>query len=210
MKPLWKFAQHGQSGQWASDLFPKIARHVDDLCFLRGMHTEGIAHGPATLFLHTRQRQLRAAVDRARGSLYGLGTENHNLPGFVTITPSMGNGGPRNYGNAFLPTVYQGTAVGRAGISASRGDDSQPHQPNAGRWTSSVKQFDLLQALNAEQLKKTPGDAETEAVIDSYELACRMQTHAPDVLDLSKRNARRPAPSTASARRRPTTSAGSA
>src|SRR5262245_26175813 len=52
MKPLWKFAQHGQSGRWVSDLFPQMAKHVDDLCFLQGMHTEGIAHGPATLFLH--------------------------------------------------------------------------------------------------------------------------------------------------------------
>src|ERR1700746_812282 len=82
------------------------------------MHTKGIAHGPATLFLHT------GSINLVRPSVgawvtYGLGTENRSLPGFVTITPSMGNGGPRNYSNAFLPTVYQGTAVGRAGISAS-------------------------------------------------------------------------------------------
>lgn len=184
MKPLWKFAQHGQSGQWASELFPQIARHVDDLCFLRGMHTEGIAHGPATLFMHT------GSISLVRPSVgawvtYGLGTENHNLPGFVTITPSMGNGGPRNYSNAFLPTVYQGTAVGRAGISAAEAkirNLTNERRP----MDEQLKQFELLQALNAEQLKKTPGNAETEAVIDSFELAYRMQMHAPEILDLSK------------------------
>jgi hypothetical protein len=184
MKPLWKFAQHGQSGQWVSELFPQVARHVDDLCFLRGMHTEGIAHGPATLFLHTGNINLvRPSV--GAWVTYGLGTENHSLPGFVTITPSMGNGGPRNYSNAFLPTVYQGTAVGRAGISAAEAkirNLTNERRP----MDEQLKQFELLQALNAEQLKKTPGNAETEAVIDSFELAYRMQMHAPEILDLSK------------------------
>ncbi len=109
MKPLWKFAQYGQSGRWVSDLFPHIAGCVDDLCVLHGVHTEGIAHGPATLFLHT------GATNLIRPSMgawinYGLGTENENLPGFVTIGPSQTKGGPRNFGNAFLPAVYQGTA----------------------------------------------------------------------------------------------------
>src|SRR5438045_2654307 len=118
MKPLWKFAQRGQSGRWTSDLFPEINRHVDDLCFLHGMHTEGIAHGPATLFLHCGSTTF---VRPSMGSwvLYGLGTENENLPGFVSIAPSSGNGGARNYGNAFLPPVYQGTGLGRAGAPAS-------------------------------------------------------------------------------------------
>src|SRR5205814_5131533 len=116
MKPLWKFAQHGQCGRWASDLFPEVSRHVDDLCFLHSMHTEGVAHGPATLFLHCGATNF---VRPSMGSwvLYGLGTENRNLPGFVSLAPSAGNGGPRNYGNAFLPAIYQGTAVGRAGGS---------------------------------------------------------------------------------------------
>lgn len=184
MKPLWNFSQHGKSGQWVSELFPQVARHSDDLCFLRGMHTEGIAHGPATLFLHTGNINLvRPSV--GAWVTYGLGTENHSLPGFVTITPSMGNGGPRNYSNAFLPTVYQGTAVGRAGISAAEAkirNITNERRP----MDEQLKQFELLQALNAEQLKKTPGDAETEAVIGSFELAHRMQMHAPEILDLSK------------------------
>src|SRR5262249_48490360 len=180
----WKFARHGRCGRWVSELFPHVARHVDDLCVLRGMHTEGIAHGPATLFLHT------GSINLIRPSVgawvtYGLGTENRNLPGFVTISPSMGNGGPRNYSNAFLPTVYQGTAVGRAGIPATEAKVRNlvnEHLPPA----EQRRQFDLLQALNAEQLRRSPGDNELEAVIDSFELAFRMQTDAPGILDLSR------------------------
>src|SRR5262245_35552253 len=111
----WKFAQHGQCGRWVSELFPHVARHVDDLCFIHSVHTQGVAHGPATLFLHT------GATNFVRPSIgswitYGLGTENQNLPGFVTIQPSSANGGPRNFSNAFLPTIFQGTALGRAGL----------------------------------------------------------------------------------------------
>ena len=116
MKPMWDFSQHGQCGRWASTLFPEITKHVDDLCFIHSLHTEGIAHGPATLFLHC------GATNFIRPSMgswvtYGLGSENENLPGFVSIAPSAGNGGARNYGNAFLPAVYQGTAIGKAGGS---------------------------------------------------------------------------------------------
>ncbi|MCH1495383.1 MAG: DUF1501 domain-containing protein, partial [Rubripirellula sp.] len=96
----WKFRQYGECGQHVSELFPHIAKQVDDLCFLKGMHTDGVAHGPATLFLHTGSINL---IRPSVGSwvLYGLGSENENLPGFVTLQPSMGNGGPRNYNNAF-------------------------------------------------------------------------------------------------------------
>ncbi len=99
--------------------FPNIARHVDDLCFLHGMHTEGVAHGPATLFLHCGAANL---LRPSMGSwvFYGLGTENENLPGFVTISPSAGNGGARNFGSAFLPAMYQGTAIGKAGVPAKQ------------------------------------------------------------------------------------------
>ena len=103
LKPLWDFKQHGQSGRWVSSLFPHVAKHVDDLCFIHSMHTEGVAHGPSTLFLHTGATNL---VRPSMGSwiTYGLGTENENLPGFVTIMPSASKGGPRNYSNAFSPS----------------------------------------------------------------------------------------------------------
>ena len=184
MKPLWKFARHGQSGRWASELFPEMARHVDDLCFVHSMHTEGVAHGPATLFLHCGSTNL---VRPSMGSwvTYGLGSANENLPGFVTVAPSAGNGGTRNYGNAFLPATYQGTAVGRAGAPADQLVVRDLASASAAPAAQQRRQLDLLQRLNAEQLKRRPGDAELEAVINSYELAWRMQSHAPDVLGLS-------------------------
>ena len=184
MKPLWNFARHGESGHWASTLFPHVAERVDDLCFLHAMHTEGVAHGPATLFLHCGSTNfIRPSI----GSWvsYGLGTENSSLPGFVSIGPSSGNGGPRNYGNAFLPAVYQGTAIGKAGAPAK---DAQIRNLANVSFTheSQARQLDLLRELNAEQLRRTPGDAELEAVVNSYELAWRMQNNVPDLLDLSK------------------------
>jgi hypothetical protein len=180
MKSLWNFAQHGQSGLWASDLFPEMAKHADDFCTVRAMHTEGIAHGPATLFLHTGTTTF---VRPSMGSWisYGLGTENANLPGFVTLSPSLGNGGPRNYGNAFLPAVYQGTPIGRAGVLAK--DATIRNLQPARSLDDARKQFDLLRELNADQLAQKPGESELEAVINSYELAWRMQSAAPEVLD---------------------------
>jgi hypothetical protein len=185
MKPLWPFAQHGQCGRWASTLFPETARHVDDLCFVHSMHTEGVAHGPATLFLHCGSTNfIRPSI----GSwvLYGLGSENENLPGFVSIGPSAGNGGPRNFGNAFLPAVYQGTAIGKAGepvqsirnLSNTELDRSQQR-----------RQLDFLQQLNTAQAQRRANDSELDAVIESYELAWRMQTHAPDVLKVDDESA---------------------
>ncbi len=188
MKSLWKFRQHGESGKWASDLFPAMCEHVDDLCFLHGMHTEGVAHGPSTLFLHTGSTtQIRPSV----GSwvTYGLGTENENLPGFVTLSPSMGNGGPRNFGNAFLPAVYQGTAIGRPGIPAKEAKIRYLLNERRND-VEEREQLDLVQALNREQLsaraaRGIAADTELDAVIDSYELAYRMQQFAPGILDLA-------------------------
>jgi hypothetical protein len=184
MKSLWKFRQHGQTGRWGSELFPEMCRHVDDLCFIHSLNTEGIAHGPATLFLHCGATQF---IRPSMGSwvTYGLGTENENLPGFITISPSAGNGGPRNFGNAFLPAVYQGTALGKAGAPASEATIRNLANPNLST-AEQRRQFDLLQAMNAEQLKRNPGDSELEAVINSYELAWRIQNNAPGVLDLAK------------------------
>ncbi|MBX6313718.1 MAG: DUF1501 domain-containing protein [Isosphaeraceae bacterium] len=184
MKPLWKFSQHGQCGRWGSELFPEINRHVDDLCFIHSMHTEGVAHGPATLFLHCGATN---AIRPSIGSwvLYGLGTENQDLPGFVSIGPSAGNGGARNYGNAFLPAVYQGTALGKAGAPAAEATIRNLKNPTLSA-AARRRHFELLRELNAEQLAQRPGDPELEAIIASYELAWRMQGHAPDVLDLSR------------------------
>jgi hypothetical protein len=180
----WKFQNHGQSGRPVSELFPEIARHVDDLCVVRSMHTEGVAHGPSTLFLHTGATNL---IRPSVGSWisYGLGTENQSLPAFVTINPPANNGGPRNYSNAFLPPVHQGTTVGRVGVPIRQAgikhlsNDALPIDQQQ-------RQFDFLQALNREQLQHAPGNAELEATIASFELAWRMQNQAPGILDLSR------------------------
>ncbi len=186
MKPLWKFSQHGECGRWASDLFPQMNKHVDKMTFIHSMHTEGVAHGPATLFLHCGATSF---IRPSMGSwvVYGLGTENENLPGFVSIAPSSGNGGPRNYGNAFLPAKFQGTAIGKAGGPAS--DLIIRNLKNAADPKVQREQLDLLAALNAEQLKQTPGDTEAEAVANSYELGWKMQQNAPDILDVTKETA---------------------
>jgi hypothetical protein len=183
MRSPWKFAQQGQSGRWVSELFPHTARHVDELCLLQGMHTEGVAHGPATLFLHC------GSTTFVRPSLgawvsYGLGTDNQNLPAFVTLAPSLGNGGPRNWGSAFLPPIHQGTPLGSAGRPASeltfRSLPDPRSDPAARR-----RQFELLQSLNTEQARRAPHDPAVEAILHSYELAWRMQSQAPAVLDFA-------------------------
>ncbi|MBL8848236.1 MAG: DUF1501 domain-containing protein [Planctomycetaceae bacterium] len=189
MRPLWPYRQYGETGRWVSDLFPQIGRHADELCFLHGMHTNGVAHGPATLFLHTGATNL---IRPSIGSWvsYGLGSENRNLPAFVTLCPSSGNGGPRNFSNAFLPAEYQGTAISRAGQPAT---EARPaHIVN--RELSSAeqrRQLDLLQAFNRDQQQRTGAGASTDldAVVESYELAWRMQMHAPGLFDLSQETA---------------------
>jgi hypothetical protein len=184
MKPLWRFTQHGQCGQHVSELFPHIANHVDDLCFLKGMHTEGVAHGPSTLFMHTGATNL---VRPSLGSwlMYGLGSENQNLPGFITLQPSNMNGGPRNYSNGFLPDVHQGTAIG--GSATPFDKVTIPHiNPSNADTAVTRQQFDLLQQLNRDQLqRRRDTDNRLNAVIESYELAWKMQSTAPQILDLS-------------------------
>lgn len=183
MKPLWKFKQHGQSGQWVSELFPELTKHVDDLCFIKSMHTEGVAHGPSTLFLHTGATNL---IRPSVGSwiTYGLGTENRNLPGFVTICPSATKGGPRNYGTAFLPPAFQGTALGRGSQPATNAKFQFVANSKYDK-SKQLDQFELLQELNRVQRSRLQETAEADAVINSFELAFRLQAAAPLVTDLS-------------------------
>jgi hypothetical protein len=179
----WKFAQHGQCGRWVSELFPNVARHVDDLCVINSMHTEGRAHGEATLRLHTGTASF---VRPSLGSwiTYGLGTENSNLPGFITIAPPRAHGGVQNYSSAFLPAIYQGTAIGTADIPVKGA--SIPFLSND-RLSPSIqrRQLDLIQELNASHLRRSEGDAQIEGMVQSYELAFRMQSAAPSVLELA-------------------------
>ena len=191
MKSLWKFRQRGATGKWTSDLFPEMAGCVDDLCFLHGMHTEGVAHGPATLFLHTGSTNL---IRPSMGSWisYGLGTENENLPAFVVLSPAAANGGPRNYGCAFLPAVHQGTFIPS---KVERPDQIVGKDFDPKKLVSFItnkeftlqeqrRELDLLKSLDG--LAGAPQDPQLDAAISAMETAYRMQTEAPDVFDIRK------------------------
>jgi hypothetical protein len=184
MKPMWKYKQYGESGRQTSELFRETAKHSDDLTFIHSMHTEGVAHGPATLFLHC------GATSFIRPSLgswinYGLGSENENLPGFISLAPIPTSGGARNYGSAFLPAANQGTASGKAGMLDKNA--TIRNMVNADLSNNEQRQqLQFLQRLNAEQLKSGNADSELEALISSYELAWRMQTNAPGVLEIGQ------------------------
>src|SRR5947207_2601456 len=107
----WSFKQRGKSGLWISDLFPELSKRADDLCVIRSMQTDLPAHPQAFMKLHTGNSQF-VRPSLGAWTLYGLGTSNENLPGFVSITPPSGFGGAQNYGSSFLPAIYQGTRIG--------------------------------------------------------------------------------------------------
>lgn len=179
--PQFKFAPRGKSGLPISDLFPELSRHADDLCLLNGMHTSNAAHPQATIALHT------GSVNFVRPSIgswvtYGLGSENENLPGFVTINP-VGLGGAQNYGSSFLPASYQGT---RVDLEAGGILDIRNRHLGKERQRS---QIDLIQGMNRGLLGKHPGQLELEGVIQSFELAYRMQTSVPSVLNFEAEKA---------------------
>ncbi len=179
----FRFAQHGNSGIWMSELFPKLSRHADRMCVIRSMHTEGSAHGEALLRLHTGQANLVRPSVGAWVS-YGLGCENENLPAFITISPPRGHGGVQNYGNAFLPAVHQGTAIGSAEIPISKAVVSNlvnnRLSPGLQR-----EQLELIQSLNKRHLREAAVDQRIEGLIANYELAFRMQSTVPQIMNLN-------------------------
>lgn len=182
MASPFRFARHGESGQWVSELFPHLARCVDQLCFLKGLHGSNDAHGGALLKLHTGSDTF---VRPSIGSwvLYGLGTENRNLPGFVTICPTLGHGGVNNWSAAFLPAAFQGTPLGNASVPSDRAVVQHLHgELPAPRQRA---QLDLVQRWNREHAAARPGDDVLRARIEALELAFRMQMEAPAVLDLA-------------------------
>ena len=183
MKSPWKFKQRGESGLWISELFDNVADHADDLCVINSMHTNGQSHGQAVMKLHTGSDSL---VRPSVGSwmVYGLGTENNDLPGFISICPSRGHGGVRNFGSAFLPAAYQGTAIGDADTAAKEAS-IRFLANHASSEEQQRKQLGLLQAMNQRHLKQVQVDNEIEGVINSYELAFRMQSEVPALMDLT-------------------------
>ena len=179
----FKFSQHGRSGIWMSELFPHLSRHADRMCVVRSVHTEGSAHGEALLRLHTGQANLVRPSVGAWVS-YGLGSESQNLPAFITISPPRGHGGVQNYGNAFLPAAHQGTAIGSAEIPIANATVSnlinKQLSPDLQR-----SQLDLIQSINRRHLHDVGVDQRIEGLIANYELAFRMQSTMPDVMNLS-------------------------
>ncbi|MBM3982250.1 MAG: DUF1501 domain-containing protein [Planctomycetes bacterium] len=184
LKSPFAFKQYGKSGAWASELFPHVGACADDLCFIKSMHGSNSRHGGALLELHTGSDTF---VRPSMGCWvnYGLGTENRDLPGFVTICPTLTHGGVNNYSSAFLPAIYQATPLGNAGTPAT-----QVAVPFVKGTTPPAQQrleLDLLAALDRE--RASPSDAATEGRIQSFEMAFRMQNAAPAVQDLSKESA---------------------
>lgn len=177
----WEFRPYGQSGAMISDLFPLVGGCADDLCFLKSIHGTNEAHGGALLKLHTGSDTF---VRPSMGSWisYGLGTENQNLPSFITINPTLGHGGVGNWSSAFLPAVHQGTPLG-GGVPVEKATIKYLHDPDENP-IGQRAQLDLLNEMNREHLSRAGTDATLEARIESFELAFRMQTEAPEILDL--------------------------
>ena len=182
-KSPWEFRPYGQSGTMVSDLFPSVGACADDLCLLRSVHGTNEAHGGALLKLHTGSD---TAVRPSLGSWvsYGLGSENQNLPSFLTINPTLGHGGVGNWSSAFLPAVNQGTPIG-GGMPVAQASIKYLHHPETDQRIQRA-QLDLLGEINRDHLDRVGGDAAMEARIESFELAFRMQREAPEAMDLGK------------------------
>ena len=177
----WKFKPHGQSGIHVSELFPHMANTIDDICVLNGMHTDNLAHAPACLQLHTGFTNL---VQPSMGAwtVYGLGTENQNLPGFITIShPLSGDGGsPQHFSSAYLPAIHQGTNLD---LPRTQGAPARLRNLEDKDFPSDLQreQLDYVRQLNQQYLANSVQDAQMEGMIQSFELAFRMQTEAPDL-----------------------------
>jgi hypothetical protein len=183
MQSPWKFNPHGESGLPISELFPNLAQHADDLCLINGMAGEIPNHPQAYLKLHTGSfRFVRPSV--GAWALYGLGTENQDLPGFITLNPETRVGGAQNYGSAFLPAYYQGTAIGQVNQSLAQ---AKIGNISNDRFSNELQreQLNLVQEMNRDMLKKKQVSPELEGVIESYELAFRMQNAVPRLMDVS-------------------------
>ncbi len=186
LKSPFAFKQHGQSGAWVSELFPNVAKCVDDLCFIKSMHGSNSRHGGALLELHTGSDTF---VRPSMGSwvTYGLGTENRDLPGYISICPTLTHGGANNYSSAFLPAIYQATPLGNAGTAASQ--VTVPFVKGTTPRDQQRLELDLLADLDKERTGTAAADAAMEGRIQSFEMAFRMQAAAPAVQDISKETA---------------------
>ena len=187
-RPQWDFKQQGESGLWISELLPEIGSMADDLCLLRSMNTDQPVHPRAMTQMHTGNAQF-VRPSLGAWTLYGLGSENDSMPGFISINPQAGTA--QNYGSSFLPAVFQGTKInagGGGGRGGGRGRAKQVPDIKNSRMTTRQQrqQLDLIQALNREKLEREKVQPEVEGVIESYELAFRMQAAMPEIMNIDQ------------------------
>jgi hypothetical protein len=183
MQSPFAFKKCGQSGVEVSDIFPEIGSCIDDICVIRSMHTNNPNHEPGLLMMNSGEMQ---PTRPSMGSwlVYGLGTENNNLPGYVVLCPGKPVVGPQLWSNSFLPGVYQGTHINNASIDPKnliRNVENAYLTP-----TEQRKQLDLLKKMNDLHLAQRVQDQQLEARIQSLEIAFRMQMEAQDAFDLNK------------------------
>lgn len=183
LKSPWEFKQYGESGLPVSELFPNVAQCVDDLCILRGVHGTNPAHGGAVLKLHTGSDTF-VRPSLGAWAVYGLGSENHNLPSFITICPTLAHGGVNNWGAAFLPQSCQGTPMGTASTPSK---SARVHHISNPRIDSATQrnQLDYIRELNQASSLRRPHVEALNSRLESFELAYRMQTAMPDAQNLS-------------------------
>ena len=179
----FRFARRGRSGLEVSELFPEVGRHADDLCVLRSMYTDIPNHEPSMFMMNCGHVQ---SLRPSYGSwlLYGLGTENQNLPGFVVLCPGLPVNGAANWGNRFLPGVYQGCHLNLRPDFDPRAvipDLQNPHLSAAAQ----RRQLDVIQRMNALHAERRGHEALLDARIASLEMAFRMQAAAPEAFDLA-------------------------
>ena len=184
MKSPFKFKQHGECGRWVSEIFPKMAEHVDDMAFIHSCHTTSNNHSPALFMINSGKPQMGFPCTGAWVT-YGLGASSQNLPAFVVMSDPLGRGLPKgyaqNWGAGFLPSVYQGTWL------RPTGEPIENLIPPANLSGSQQReQLDLLKRLNQRHLEKHDSELELAARIESFELAYRMQTAAPEAIDIER------------------------
>jgi hypothetical protein len=180
MKSPFKFSQYGHGGLWLPEIFPSLQKHADELCLLNSMYTDAAVHQQAQIQMHTGNFRFQRPSMGA-WTLYGLGSQNSELPGFITINPV---GGTTGYGSAFLPASYQGTKIDGSGARRGGGQMANIANPKLAIELQR-KQLDLLGSLNRGRLEQDQVNPELEGLIESYELAFRMEGAVPTLMDLS-------------------------
>ncbi|HYP13764.1 MAG TPA: DUF1501 domain-containing protein [Bryobacteraceae bacterium] len=186
MKSPWAFKRSGQCGLPVSDLFPHMRECIDDLCVVRSMVGEGVDHGAALLQTFTGTFTF-TRPSLGSWALYGLGTENRNLPGYITIKPALSHGGAKNWSSGFLPGAFQGTAIGHAGMQVNE-IKKEPIEYLVNQGLNREQQryeLDMIQAINRKHRELWKMDDELDTRIQSFEMAFRMQAEAQTVFDVS-------------------------